>query len=433
MQVRTFFPALCLLSLLVLACSPKEENDATPASETPAYHGQIESIFQNNCANCHRAGGIAPFAMESYEDAYAYRESIKAAVQERRMPPWLADNGCQDYKNDITLTQAEIDSIAAWVDSGAAKGEEVAAEGREFDFATLSRTDVHLTMSEPYTPVQTPDEYRCFVLDWPVPSTTFITGFGVEPGNAAVVHHMIAFQVGPDYADDVAEKLAEDEAPGYTCFGGSGVGGSKWVGGWAPGGTGIDFPEGTGMRIEPNSQIILQIHYNTLSAGAQPDQSAVNFRTSESVEKLSGIRLVFNPLWARGGAMEIPKNERNVSYSVEVPMGSLLGSDEGKIYSAGMHMHELGVSGSLHILHEDGSTECLLNIPRWDFHWQRSFFFKEPIGVRAGDKVVLQCNWDNSAANQPSYQGVKLESRDVNWGENTTDEMCLGLGYGTAN
>ncbi|MCC6807219.1 MAG: hypothetical protein IT381_07330 [Deltaproteobacteria bacterium] len=98
------------------------------------------------------------------------------------------------------------------------------------------------------------------------------------------------------------------------------------------------------------------------------------------------------------------------------------------IHSAGLHMHNLGTRGRISL---DGSSgdRCLLAIDAWDFHWQGSYRFDKPVKLPIGDTVKLECHWDNSQANQAIYDGEQLVARDVEWGEGTTDEMCLGVLY----
>ncbi len=100
-----------------------------------------------------------------------------------------------------------------------------------------------------------------------------------------------------------------------------------------------------------------------------------------------------------------------------------------KVYSATLHQHLLGSRSKIEILHENAPTECLLDIPRWDFHWQRSYGFKTPKVCRPGDRLNVECPWDNSAEAQPVIDGVKRPPQDVNWGEGTASEMCLGVLY----
>jgi copper type II ascorbate-dependent monooxygenase-like protein len=99
------------------------------------------------------------------------------------------------------------------------------------------------------------------------------------------------------------------------------------------------------------------------------------------------------------------------------------------VYSAGLHMHQLGTHGSLRIDRADGTSECMLDIPQWNFHWQGSYTFAQPKTLNPGDKLSVECHWDNSAENQPVVGGVKMPPQDVTWGEGTFDEMCLGTFY----
>src|SRR5205823_564194 len=105
-------------------------------------------------------------------------------------------------------------AISQWVDDGAEEGDasdqgEAVVENR----AKLSRVDMTLTMPVSYTPKLSPDEYRCFVIDWPNQATTYVTGLGVTPGTPAIVHHVIAFLAPPDQVADYQALDAADPEP----------------------------------------------------------------------------------------------------------------------------------------------------------------------------------------------------------------------------
>ena len=140
--------------------------------------------------------------------------------------------------------------------------------------------------------------------------------------------------------------------------------------------------------------------------------------------------------------MAIPAGDSSVTHgmSYDVISANILsyfgeeeinGSEGLEIHNVGLHLHELGTRGILSIERDAGNRECLLDIPDWDFNWQGAYFLKEPTVIYAGDKLSLQCEWDNSAENQPVIDGVKQEPKDVEWGEGTGDEMCLGILYVT--
>jgi hypothetical protein len=92
-------------------------------------------------------------------------------------------------------------------------------------------------------------------------------------------------------------------------------------------------------------------------------------------------------------------------------------------------MHALGSGGKIGIVRANGPPdmlEPLLSIPNWDFAWQETYLLKEPVILEPGDELDVECHFDNTASNQVVVDGERLPPRDVNWGDGTTDEMCLG-------
>lgn len=362
---------------------------------------------------CHAAGGIGTFPLDSYDAAYVVRAQVQDAVLAGRMPPWLGDPACADYEGDITLSDAERAVISDWVDGGAPAGNPTDASGVTAPPPdTLADPDVVLEMPITYTPGEGPDEYRCFVLDWDEPDDVYVTGYDVVPGNDALVHHVIAFIAEPEDVGYYQDRDAAEEAAGYACYGSPGVppsGNTRWLGGWAPGGPVAKFPEGTGIRVSAGSKIVLQLHYNLEAAGPGPDRTQVLVTHEPSVARPSTIQPWADPGWLDSDEMLIPANTDDVShgFSYTLPVDLM-------VYSASLHMHELGKRAVARIDRADGSETCLLDVPRWDFNWQRGYRFVEPILLEAGDALSVDCTWNNTT------------DHDVTWGDGTGDEMCLG-------
>src|SRR5881398_1265239 len=109
-----------LAALVALAASARVA-DAEPSV---TFTKDVAPIFYKNCAECHRPTMFAPMSLLTYEAARPYARSIKQKVVARQMPPWGADPAHGTFKNDPRLTQAEIDTIAAWVDAGAPRGDD---------------------------------------------------------------------------------------------------------------------------------------------------------------------------------------------------------------------------------------------------------------------------------------------------------------------
>lgn len=418
----------CALAALFLpACSGESasgqgDNGSGPAAG-PTYYADAKPILDAKCAGCHTPGGIAPFSLQTYAEAEAQKAAIAAAVTSGTMPPWPPSADCAEYLGNRSLTQDQIDTLTAWIDAGAQEGDP-GAEAPPLDGTrTLSRTDLTLSIPEPYTPVLSPDEYRCFVVDWPAAEQTFVTGFGVKPGAASIVHHVIAYLATPETVATFEELDASDPGPGYSCFGGAGGGKAAWIGGWAPGALGADFPAGTGIEIPPGSKVILQIHYNTSTAEPEPDQSSIVLKVDPTVEKKAFVMPWTNPSWIVAKTMDIPAHSTDVTHSWEIDPTKFIGGSSGgavapntpfTIYTAGLHMHTRGTHARTEIHGAGGASQCLLEIPSWNFHWQGSYELATPATLSPGDSLYLECHWDNAGPT------------DINWGEGTGDEMCLG-------
>lgn len=421
------------ISLAIAGCGG-DETGAAAGGGAPAvasYYRDVKPLLDAKCAGCHDGRGIAPFSVEQYDTVLPWVGLIKQAVVERTMPPWPADSACAEYVGDRSLSEEQIQTIAAWVDGGAVEGDP-SEEGPPLDPPAsndLPRVDLTVEMPVAYTPEAEPDDYRCFLIDWPLETAQYVAGYRATPGEARVVHHVIAFVAGPDQIAEVEALDASDPGPGYRCFGGPGIR-PRWLGAWVPGAGGMTFPPGTGIRIEPGSRLILQVHYNTLSAGKLPDRSSLDLMIESSVEREGTYQPWTNPVWVEGDSMMIPALEDDVVYRWALdPTRPLAGGNPIEIHLAGLHMHTLGSRARLAIERADGRSECVLDIPRWDFHWQGSYKLATPKVLNPGDKLSIECHWDNTAANQPLVNGKLQVPRDVVWGEGTTDEMCLGTFY----
>jgi hypothetical protein len=421
------------LGLALVGCSGdgvQGSGGGTPGAG-PTYHRDVKGIVDAKCTSCHVAGGIAPFALTTFAEVSAQKGAVKAAVQNRTMPPWPPAAGCSEYLDDRSLSAKEIETIASWVDAGGAEGDPMDAPAASGEAkGGLSRIDRTLTMPVAYTPQLSPDDYRCFLVDWPEAETSYVTGVGVQPGNAAVVHHVIAFLATPDQVADYQALDDAESGPGWTCFGGPGgpLAGTGWVGAWAPGTLGIDYPEGTGIEIPPGSKIVLQVHYNTSTAKPAPDQSSIVVKVDKQVEKKAVLMPWANIEWVLAHKMDIPAHAMDAShtYSADptpfmdyVAKGVIAKDTPFTIYSAGLHMHTRGTRAVTKIERSGGGEACLLDIPKWNFHWQGSYGFQEPVVFNPGDKLSLECHWNNP------------EATPMNWGEGTGDEMCLGIYYAT--
>ncbi len=415
------------------AASSSADTD-TASTEIPdggfTYYRDVKPILDAKCISCHQPGAVGPFDFTDPQTVLDLREAVAAAVLSKSMPPWPPADDCSDYLGDRSLNAGQIDTIAAWVDGGGVLGDP-ADEGPSLPTPVsygLTRTDHALSMGSAYVPTAAPDDYRCFVIDWPESETSFVTGLRFNAGEPRLVHHGIVYVTGPSSADAVAALEGADPEIGYDCFGGPEVP-AGWLGVWVPGAVGGDFPVGTGVRVEPGSKVVLQIHYAANPSG-WPDQTSVDVSVEPEVEREAWIQPWMDPAWFAPEGLTIPAGDPDMRVSTALdPVFFIGGSEPLTMHTAGLHMHLLGSRGRLSIERADGSEECLLDIPDWDFYWQGAYAFSEPKELELGDRIRIECQWDNTAANQPIIDGAPTTPTDTVWGEGTLDEMCLGAFY----
>jgi hypothetical protein len=298
------------------------------------------------------------------------------------------------------------------------------------------------------------DDYRCFVLDPKLRKDAFLTGIDVRPGNADVVHHVILFSVAPGQRAEARARDAEEAGPGWTCFGGTGLGAdmgtldqAPWIGAWAPGGGEQVHAGDVGVPLARGSQIVMQVHYNLL-AGKDPDTSSARLRLAPGTAALDPLETVLLPAPVElpcrpGRSGSLCEREAAVADAVK-RFGNagriaeyfpfLCGAAEPgpeqsctrrarkdmTIRAAAGHMHLLGREISIAV-----NGETVLDIDEWNFDDQGAVAV-DPVSVKAGDELTVTCRHDQAMRDiNPSLEGQP--ERYVVWGEGTTDEMCLGI------
>lgn len=487
----------------VVACSsPNDASDSGDVrqSEALTYYRDVKAIVDARCATCHAAGNIGPFPLTTYDEIRSSAPAVQASIESGTMPPWQPSADCNTYLGNIDLSEREKDTLLAWLDADMPEGDPADTSTSSGGPAPSTfEPDLSLRLPEPYTPTREPDDYRCQLIPWPATEARFVTGLRVKPDQRSIVHHAIVFVAGPDQVEQYRAYDDAEPGPGYTCYGGptasdgdgglgdidltdvlraidrlglsigdlqagnvtadelsallSEIGVDNQVdsfaslGSWVPGVPNSAFPEGTGIRVEPGSMLVVQMHYNTLSSAPVPDQSVVEIATTDAVEREATMLAILDLGWVSNGLigdpMTIPAGAPDVQHSTVAGFDSVLlarsrqalglAEDAALVmHTANHHMHELGTHQRTELRHADGSSTCVLDIPDWDFAWQGSYTLSQPIPIRAGDELWMGCTWNNTAANQPIIDGVVRDPIDVSWGEGTTDEMCLGAFYVTA-
>jgi hypothetical protein len=400
------------------------------------YWRDVKPIVDARCASCHQPGTIAPFSLQTAEEVVTLAPALRAALELGTMPPWPPSGQCNTYAHDQSLPEDQRDVVLAWIDDGAPLGDpadEPPAPPKGDEIAW----DAELVMPEAYqvSPEAT-DDYRCFVLDWPLDVPQYVTGFEAVPDQPSIVHHVIAFVIPPDQVQTYRAMDDGEDGPGYTCFGGPGGGFSQqWLGAWAPGSRPSADPD-RGILVEPGSAVILQMHYHP-TPEPPADRSKIRVTLADEVRYQQYVLPFTDPSWVGGGGMMIPAGEKSVVHRFDIdlipfigqffPDAPLTAGEPFLMHTVSLHMHTRGTRASLTVEREHGGSECGLYIPRWDFNWQGGYKLAAPITVNPGDQLSLTCEWDNTAENQPIVDGEPMPAKNVYWGEGTGDEMCLAV------
>lgn len=392
-------------------------------AQTPVWSTDIAPILYNNCAGCHRPSGIGPFELITYNDAVNKSVSIVSAVKTKYMPPWPPDPHFNRLAHERLLSQADIDKITAWVAGGAQQGDpNLAPPPPVFNpNGDLPGTPDLVVQIPTFTSTaNTYDVYQCFVLPSGTAAEKFITAFEAVPGNRDIVHHVLVYS---DTTGKCAQLDAQTPGPGYVNFGGVGHDDVTLLGGWVPGTQPTTMPNGFGIRLPKNADIVVQVHYPAGSVN-KVDSTEIHFFFSSSpslrevridpVLNHQGVLCNINP----PGALYIPANQTK-AYSQTSNVSSFVG--DISLIGVAPHMHLIGRSINCYGT-KNGDTIKIIDIPSWDFSWQGFYTFRKIIKLPAGTTLHSDAFYDNTAGNpfNPSNP-----PKDVHVGEATTDEMML--------
>lgn len=435
------------------------EGTGAGSAASPTFHKDVEPILQKSCQVCHAPGRIAPFGLLAYADAKAVADSIVAHTADRSMPPWGATSTdeCKPrfgFRDDKRLSEAEIATLKAWRDGGAPEGDPKDAPPPR-DLSTpdgLPGVELTVEPTKPFTASGGKDQFRCFVIDPKLTTDSFLNGAHFIAGNAKVVHHAIMF------LDTKGESLAKADADGgYDCFGGPDLSDTALLAAWAPGAMPNELAPNIGIPIPANSKLVMQVHYHPAGGPVTSDSTKFQMRFTKGLPEYIGLVALIgnfsNQLPNGDGLLPGPDDGKDVEFMIpagakghtETMKFTVPTNNDGtplkdiKVYAASTHMHYVGTDMMVSVdrpapTAEAPAHECLVQTPKWDFNWQRQYYYDAAIAslpsLSSGDVLNFRCTYDNSLEN-PFVKRALFEQnlsapRDVRLGETTLDEMCLG-------
>jgi hypothetical protein len=409
--------------VLAALAVPAVHNSVLPSAAPPGavtFAKDVAPILQAKCQVCHQPNSIAPMSLLTYEDAKKFAPLIKARVQARTMPPWHIDKsiGIQEFKNDRSLTDEQINTIVSWVDAGAPLGDAKDMppavkwpDPRTFQLAREFGPPDMIIKSKPYTVMaQGQDKW------WRPEVETGLT----EPRWVRAIEVKPSFPMGRKVVHHVLTMLEQDEE-GITHLASTAAhSGSRMTAGlfmeWAVGKTGEIFPEDAGKLMLPGAKIRWEVHYYAVGEEVKDDvvELGVWFYPKDYKPTNRTILRMFNA--APGSELDIPPGQTAMTQNFYVLPAP------ARLENFQPHMHMRGKAMSMEAIYPDGRRETLSMVSNFQWRWHVNYIFAEQTAplLPKGTTLVFTAWHDNTASNPNNPDPAQW----VGWGDRTVDEMA---------
>ena len=429
---RSGLMAIALATLLMTEAGllfPRGQQEAQ-TKVPPTFYRDVLPILQNSCQSCHRTGGIAPMAFQSYKQTRPYAEAIKVATKEKSMPPWFADRQIGRFSNDPSLSDGQIAALANWADAQAPQGDprDAPPELQWSQNWNIPQPDLVLQMPQPVKlPADGEVEYTYEIVPTGFREDRWVQMAEILPALQGNVHHAVVYIRPPDSnwlrhapvgVPFTASTLTEEDDKR----------GAHWTDSdillvYAPGSSPDEWPSTMAKLIPAGSDLVFQMHYTTNGrAGEDRTRAGLIFSKKPPRQRVLTLQLTNDHFVIPPGAPD---------YRVEA-RGTL--PNDAMLLSFFPHMHLRGKRFEYNILHgekEPGGKpatagrpeiETLLRV-NYHFHWQMSYRLAEPRAVKAGTELQAVGWYDNSRNNPHNPDPTAA----VRWGDQTYEEMMVGF------
>jgi hypothetical protein len=421
-----------LASMVALRASDAADDQyARKPANVPTFSKDVAPNLYKNCTGCHRPGEIAPMSLLTYDDARPWAKAIRDEVSEGNMPPWHADPKVGHFANERRLTDEEKDVLVRWASGGAPRGSanDLPSIPKYTDGWTIGQPDLVLSMPQEYTvPADGFVEYQYIEIPTNLKEDKWVQALEVRPGNREVVHHVIVYARPPQperrpSALRAAEGMdipagqsggpEEDEgqkrARGQSRFPAPRRLGPS-IGGFAPGTSAQVYEPGSALLLRAGSTVVLQMHY-TPNGDKATDRTNIGLKFAAAPPQYE-IRLAS----LVNGSLRIPPGASDYALSADMTTTA-----DVTIRQLLPHTHLRGKSWEYSVIYPDGRSEVILSVPKYDFNWQTSYIFSEPLKLPRGSKLHAVAHYDNSNANKSNPDPTV----EVHWGDQTWEEMMF--------
>ena len=401
-------------AVLLLSLAAWPAGVAAQGEPDVTFTRDIAPILQQSCQVCHRQGEMAPMSLVTYPEVRPWARSIRNKVVNREMPPWHIDKtiGIQKFKNDTSLSDDEIQTIASWVDAGAPQGDPADmpppvqfADSSEWQ---IGEPDLVVRYPEYLVPAVGPDLFGSSYTEQPLdlPSDRYIKAIQTRTPDASsrrVVHHALSYAVD---ADEQAMREAGD----------TGAAAAQFLVEYASGKSAEIYPDDAGLLLEAGRK--LRVDYHLHSVG-------------EEIPAKIELGLVFHPEEYEPKYRRWSKQLGQHASDLDIPPGKVVRSDgytyfhkAARITAFQPHMHALGTYQCLELIYPSPGTPAkteMVSCAHWDYNWHQIYNYADDVAplVPAGT-VAHVISWhDNTQANVNNPDPKNW----VGGGGRTIDEM----------
>ena len=379
------------------------------------FEGTIQPILDKHCVNCHQNGGIAPFALDNWEDIASRAIMIGAVTTSKYMPPWRADTSFQHYKNENYLSKIEIDQINQWIQNGKPRGiveKRKEKKSPQKKVKKEAENKIQLGFNRAFViNGENKEEFRFFHMPSKIKEEGYIQSIEFAPGNKKQVHHS-RIMIDTTQSISGIDGLSEED-PSILQYQTKPLA-DPFLFGWVPGNNKIIFPKGIGKKLYAQSDFIVNVHYAPSPIQVTDSSSIIIELTKDSIEReAQTLTLTENNI--SNQPFVLYPNKKTTFY-----MRSPQLQDSISLISIMPHMHLLGKTFKAYAITPDGEIQPLVNVPSWDFNWQTTYQFSKFMLLPKGTVIYAEATYDNT--NENPLNPYK-PARTVGYGWGSKDEM----------
>jgi mono/diheme cytochrome c family protein len=400
------------------------------AADTPAkpvtFSKDIAPIFQAKCQECHQPNSIAPMSLITYQDARPWARSIKERVATRQMPPWHIDKtvGVQKFKNDISLSDEQVDKIVAWVDGGAPQGDpkdmpapKPLVTNNEWKAVGDGYGPPDLVVRSPdYTmPAEHQDVWFRPMSDIPLTESRWVKLVEIRPSNLKsrkIIHHSIAYLV----LNNDPEAVNTGTSTGGRFIDDDLVNRRPQLMEWAIG-KGYDlYRPGTGKLLVPGEKISWDQHIHAVGEEITGgSEIGIWFYKKGEEPKKRSYLIGFTGI-DRTKMLDIPPN------SMAMTEGFTVLKENALIQNFQPHFHLRGKAMEVEAVLPDGTRQVLSYVGNFNFNWMTNYIYDDDAAplLPKGTVIHVTAWYDNTKANKNNPDPDQW----VGYGDRTVDEMA---------